>query len=66
VIEEMQAWSNRRLERIYAAVFIDSIMVKVRDGQIGNRPVYAAIGSTWTGTRTDLRRPHASGRGPLQ
>src|SRR5665648_757285 len=44
VIEEMQAWSNRPLERIYAAVFIDAIMVKVRDGQVGNRPVYAAIG----------------------
>jgi putative transposase len=24
-------------------VFIDAIMVKVRDGQVGNRPVYAAI-----------------------
>jgi transposase-like protein len=44
VLEEMQAWSNRPLERVYAAVFIDAIMVKVRDGQVGNRPVYAAIG----------------------
>ena len=43
VIEQMQAWSNRPLERIPAAVFIDAIMVKVRDGQVGNRPVYAAI-----------------------
>ena len=44
IIEEMQAWSNRPLERIYAAVFIDAIMVKVRDGQVGNRPVYAHDG----------------------
>ncbi len=44
VIEEMQAWWSRPLERVYAAVFIDAIMVKVRDGQVGNRPVYAAIG----------------------
>jgi len=44
VLEEMQSWSNRPLERVYAAVFIDAIMVKVRDGQVGNRPVYAAIG----------------------
>jgi putative transposase len=44
VIEEMQAWSARPLERVYAAVFIDAIMVKIRDGQVGNRPVYAAIG----------------------
>jgi putative transposase len=48
VIEEMQAWWNRPLERVYAAIFIGAIpikgMVKVRDGQVGNRPVYAAIG----------------------
>ena len=44
VIEEMQAWSSRPLERVYAAVFIDAIVVKVRDGQVANRPVYAAIG----------------------
>ena len=44
VIEEMQAWSGRPLEAVYAAVFIDAIMVKIRDGQVGNRPVYAAIG----------------------
>jgi putative transposase len=44
VVEEMQAWTNRPLEPVYAAVFIDAIMVKVRDGQVANRPVYAAIG----------------------
>jgi putative transposase len=38
VIDEMQAWWNRPLERVYAAVFIDAIMVKVRDGQVGNPP----------------------------
>jgi putative transposase len=32
VIEEMQGWSARPLERVYAAVFIDAIMVKIRDG----------------------------------
>ncbi len=40
----MQAWWTRPLESVYAAVFIDAIMVKVRDGQVRNRPVYAAIG----------------------
>jgi putative transposase len=29
---------------VYAAIFIDAIMVKIRDGQVGNAPVYAAIG----------------------
>jgi len=44
VVEEMQVWWSRPLEPVYAAVFIDAIMVKVRDGQVRNRPVYAAIG----------------------
>lgn len=44
VIEEMHTWWSRPLERVYAAVFIDAIMVKIRDGQVRNRPVYAAIG----------------------
>ena len=25
-------------------MFIDAIMVKIRDGQVRNRPIYAAIG----------------------
>ena len=45
VIEEMQSWQNRPLDEVYAAVFIDAIVVKVRDGQVANRPVYAAIGA---------------------
>lgn len=44
VIEEMHTWWSRPLEKVYAAVFIDAIMVKIRDGQVRNRPVYAAIG----------------------
>lgn len=39
----MGEWSARPLERVYAAVFIDAVHVKIRDGQVGNRPVYAAI-----------------------
>lgn len=44
VIEEMQTWSTRPLNEVYAAIFIDAIVVKVRDGQVANRPIYAAIG----------------------
>ena len=44
VLEEMNAWWARPLEKVYAAVFIDAIVVKVRDGQVRNRPFYAAIG----------------------
>ncbi len=54
VIEEMQAWAARPLDEVYAAVFIDAIMVKVRDGQVANRPVYAAIGVTLAGEKDVL------------
>jgi putative transposase len=33
VLEEMAAWQNRPLDEVYAAIFIDAIVVKVRDGQ---------------------------------
>ena len=45
----MTDWSHRPLDEIYAAVFIDAIVVKVRDGQVANRPFYAAIGVTLDG-----------------
>ena len=54
VIEEMQTWSTRPLEAVYAAVFIDAIQVKIRDGQVGNRPIYAAIGVDLQGHRDIL------------
>ncbi|MET8367655.1 IS256 family transposase [Micromonospora sp. NPDC005194] len=54
VIEEMTDWSRRPLDEIYAAVFIDAIVVKVRDGQVANRPFYAAIGVTLDGEKDIL------------
>jgi transposase-like protein len=54
VIEEMQSWQARPLDGVYAAIFLDAIMVKVRDGQVANRPVYAAIGVTLEGHKDIL------------
>lgn len=54
VVEEMNEWRNRPLLPVYAAVFIDAIYVKVRDGQVGNRPFYAAIGVDLAGHRDVL------------
>ena len=54
VIEEMTGWCSRPLDEIYAAVFIDAVMVKVRDGQADGRPVYAAIGVTLAGEKDIL------------
>ncbi len=54
----MNEWVGRPLDEVYAAIFIDAIVVKVRDGQVANRPIYAAIGVTLAGERT------SSGCGP--
>ena len=54
VVAEMNDWANRPLDAVYVAVFIDAIYVKVRDGQVANRPVYAAIGVTVDGHKDVL------------
>lgn len=54
VIEEMTEWSNRPLDRVYPVVFIDAIVVKVRDGQVRNKPFYVAVGVTTAGERDIL------------
>jgi transposase-like protein len=54
VIEEMNEWSVRPLDELYAAIFIDAIVVKVRDGQVANRPIYATIGVSLDGERDIL------------
>lgn len=54
VVAEMAEWSARPLEKVYAAIFIDAIHVKVRDGQVGNRPIYAAIGVDLAGHKDVL------------
>ncbi len=44
VVEELQEWQARPLDPVYPVVFIDALMVKIRDGVVANRPVYLAIG----------------------
>jgi len=39
----MSEWSSRPLDSVYAAVFIDAVHVKIRDGQVANRPVELQI-----------------------
>ena len=54
VIEEMNEWLNRPLDRVYPVIFIDAIVVKVRDGQVRNKPMYVVIGVTVNGERDIL------------
>ena len=60
VVEEMQAWAARPLDEIYAAVFIDAIVVKVRAGRSPTGPSTPRSGSPWPGTRMSW----ACGPGP--
>jgi putative transposase len=54
VLTEMAEWCNRPLDPVYPVIFIDAINVKVRDGQVTNRPIYVVIGVTVAGERDIL------------
>jgi transposase-like protein len=50
----MQEWQARPLDRVYPVVFIDALVVKIRDGVVANRPVYLAIGIDCDGAKQVL------------
>ncbi len=54
VIEGMAEWQNRPLDAVLPVIFIDCIHVKIRDGQVANRPIYVAVAVTCEGTREIL------------
>ena len=45
---------NRPLDPVYPVIFVDAIMVKVRDGQVRNKPIYVVVGVTVPGERDIL------------
>ena len=54
VVEELTEWQSRPLDSVYPVVFIDALMVKIRDGVVANRPVYLAIGIDCDGAKQVL------------
>jgi putative transposase len=54
VVAEMVAWQNRPLDAVYPVILIDAIIVKIRDGQVANRPIYVAMGVNLDGHRDVL------------
>ena len=54
VLDDMRAWQTRPLDPVYPVIFIDAIVLKVRDGTVANRPVYVAIGINLDGFRDVL------------
>jgi transposase-like protein len=54
VLEGLGEWQSRPLEPIYPVIFVDAITVKIRDGQVANRPIYVAMAVTCEGERDIL------------
>jgi putative transposase len=55
VLEDAKAWQTRPLEQIYPIVYLDALIVKIRDGQaIRNFACYLAIGVNTSGERDVL------------
>jgi putative transposase len=54
VLEGMAEWQHRPLDPVYPVIFIDAIHVKIRDGQVANRPIYVALAVTTEGERDIL------------
>jgi putative transposase len=55
VLEDAKAWQQRPLEAIYPIVYLDALMIKIRDGHaIRNFACYLAIGVNLDGDRDVL------------
>jgi putative transposase len=55
IMDEVRAWQDRPLEALYPIVYLDALMVKMRqDGKVDNRAVYTAIGINMEGEKSVL------------
>lgn len=54
IVADLEAWQSRPLDALYPVVLVDAIVIKVRDTQVANRPVYVAIGVNLDGERDVL------------
>src|SRR5947209_9986157 len=55
VLEDAKAWQTRPLEQIYPILYLDALVIKIRDGQaIRNFACYLAIGVNLDGDRDVL------------
>ncbi len=52
VVEDVEAWRSRRLDACYPIVYLDGLVVKVRqDGVVDNRTIYVAPGVNMEGKK---------------
>ncbi|MFK3869457.1 transposase [Psychrobacter faecalis] len=59
ILDDITAWQNRPLSSIYPIVYLDCIVVKVRqDKQIINKAIYLALGVALDGKKVSIRPSH--------
>ncbi|MER7893059.1 IS256 family transposase, partial [Micromonospora sp. NPDC094482] len=52
VLDEVKAWQSRPLEEIYPIIYLDALVVKVRDGhQVRNKAAHIAVGVDLDGVK---------------
>ena len=65
MVEEVQEWQNRPLERIYPILYLDALFVKMRhEGRVENRAVYVVLGVGLDGVKDVLGLWVADTEGP--
>jgi Transposase, Mutator family len=68
VMDDLRAWAQRPLEDVYPVIFLDALVLKIREGgTVQRRACYLALGSRWTETAMcsacGFRRPRAPNSG---
>lgn len=65
VMEEVKNWQNRPLDAVYPIVYLDALVVKIREaGHVRNKAIYVAIGVNMEGNQEVLglwAGPHGNG-----
>lgn len=55
VLDEVSAWQSRPLDQVYPIVYLDAIVLKIKDnGQVQNKALYLAIGVNCDGNKEIL------------
>ena len=55
VLDEVKAWQSRPLDPVWPVIYLDALVVKVRDqGTVRNKSVYMALGLNMTGRKEVL------------
>jgi putative transposase len=55
VIDEVRAWQSRPLDPLYPILYLDALVVKVKDqGRVSNKAIYLAVGVNCSGLKEVL------------